>query len=78
MLRIVRSYFEYLQGLIVVTVILIWISLHYFTFEMQLIKIKLTEDDVQKRMEKTKKVKVIKTIDTVIMLIFMVLYGIQT
>ena len=78
MVRVVRSQLEYLQALIVVTVIMIWISLHYFTFEMQLIKIKLTEDDMQKRMEKMKRVRVIKTIDTVVMLICMVLYAIQT
>ena len=32
--RIVRSQFEYLQVMLVVTAIMIWISLHYFTFEM--------------------------------------------
>ena len=42
MIRIVRSQLDQFQGLIVVTGIMIWISLHYFTFEMQLIKIKLT------------------------------------
>ena len=48
MFRVVRSQLEYLQGLIVVTAIMIWISLHYFTFEMQLIKIKLTQHDYHK------------------------------
>ncbi len=76
MIRIVRSQLDQLQSLIVVTGIMIWISLHYFTFEMQLIKIKLTEDDKLKSELKRKQVIRVKTIDTVLMLIFMVLYGI--
>ena len=44
-IRIVNVTFENLQVLIVVMGILIWFSLHYFTFEMWLIKIKLTADD---------------------------------
>jgi hypothetical protein len=43
--RIFRSYLGTYQGLMVVAGITIWISLHYFTFEMFLIKITLTADD---------------------------------
>jgi hypothetical protein len=43
--RIFRSYMGTYQGLMVVAGITIWISLHYFTFEMYLIKITLTADD---------------------------------
>lgn len=43
--RIFRSYLLTYQGLMVVAGITIWISLHYFTFEMYLIKITLTAEN---------------------------------
>ncbi len=47
--RIIRSYVAKLEGLMVVAGILLWISLHYFTFEMQLIQITLASDDFETR-----------------------------
>jgi hypothetical protein len=44
-IRILRSYLDKLQGLMVVATTMIWISLYYFTFEMWLIKNTLTSDD---------------------------------
>ena len=44
-LRIINVFFNKVEGLIVVMTSLIWFSLHYFTFEMWLIKITLLSDD---------------------------------
>jgi hypothetical protein len=44
-IRIINVSIENLEVLIVVIAILIWFSLHYFTFEMWLIKITLASDD---------------------------------
>ncbi len=43
-LRIIRSSISGSQFLITASGIMIWISLHYFTFEMWFIKITLTSD----------------------------------
>jgi hypothetical protein len=45
-LRILRSFLNIkVEPLVVVSGILIWISLYYFTFEMQFIKITLTSEN---------------------------------
>ena len=45
-LRILRSFLNIkVEPLVVVAGILIWISLYYFTFEMQFIKITLTSEN---------------------------------
>ena len=76
-IRIINISLENLQVLIVVMGILIWFSLHYFTFEMWLIKIKLTSDDFKACQKQQKRVKLIKTLDVIFLLIFMIVYGAQ-
>ena len=75
-IRIIRDINDKIVGLIVVTGILIYISLHYFTFEMWLIKITLTSDDYKTRLKQKNRVILIKILDTIFMLIFMVLNGV--
>lgn len=41
MIRFLRSYYEKLESLLIVAGYIIWVSLYYFTFEMEFIKITL-------------------------------------
>ncbi len=77
-IRIIRTYLLInIQALIVVAGVTVWISLYYFIFEMQLIKITLTSDNHSIRGQKRKTIKRIKTFTIILLLIDMILYGIQ-
>lgn len=56
---------------------LIWISLHYFTFEMWLIKVTLESESYEEGLKKQKRVKFLKVLDVSVMFVIMILFGFQ-
>ena len=76
-IRIINVSVEKLEVLIVVMASLIWFSLHYFTFEMWLIKITLLSDDFKTSSKQKQRLTVIKIVDIIFLVIFMIVYGIQ-
>jgi len=65
------------RSLLFITSNLIWISLHYFTFEMWLIKITLESQTFEAQLKMQNKVKFLKVLDVSIMFLIMFLFAFQ-
>jgi hypothetical protein len=72
LIRILRKYIYTIQ---VVAVMMIWISLHYFTFEMWYIKNTLTSETFQHKLKKQKRITTIKISFLIIMILLMIMFG---